>query len=83
MSLPARLDRQASAEEAKLVTQSVSTQQTCQIRHVTCDNLSLGYANQKGLACVSYGKSSGAPLGYDNQDHMQLAYTYTSYTRTE
>jgi len=81
--LLARSNRQASAEEAKPVTQSVSTQQTCQIRHVTCDNPSLGYANQKGSPCVNYGKNFGAPLGYDNQDHMQLAYTYTSYTRTE
>jgi hypothetical protein len=54
-------------------------QQTHQIRHVTCDNPSLGYENQEGSACVNYGKSSRSPLGYDNQDHMQLAYTYTSY----
>ena len=42
-----------------------------------------GLCKPKRSACVNYSKSSGAQLGYDNKDHMQLAYTYTSYTRTE
>ena len=42
-----------------------------------------GLCKPKRSACVNYSKSSGAQLGYDNKDHMQLAYTYTSYTCTE
>jgi len=40
-----------------------------------------GLCKPKRSACDS--KSSGAQLGYDNKDHMQLADTYTSYTCTE
>jgi hypothetical protein len=35
-----------------------------------------GLCKPKRSTCVNYSKSSGVQLGYDNKDHMQLAYTH-------